>query len=225
MSNNNDDYIKNYENFIQNSPVLINGTYLGFKNENSTKLTSALKRIASREQQMNQEWSEMRSSLAAKVLKLSKKAKAQGYKHGVRLATEKALNNILESQKNYEEIIKGANEDCLELALSVANEVIGATINKNSSGLIKRINEALANLLSTRSINILVNPNEFEFIRGELLLNNSENEIKVFASNDVDPGNAILETISGLMEIKWQDHFDKIKDQLLVSLKSKFTKG
>lgn len=159
-----------------------------------------------------------RARWAKKLRQLRARIKNQALRDSQRLAKAQAQANFLVMQRSYNDTVKAANQDCLALALSVAEEIVGDTIVTNQASLVKRIRNALASLLDLRNIKVLVHKDFVKVVQRELKKEFPETPISVEVNSELQVGNALVETVSGSIELNWKDHFNLIRDKLFANL-------
>jgi len=156
-----------------------------------------------------------RSMAAKRVRSARQRAKRAGRLAGQRDASQQLQQRLLELQTQYNKIIRTANEDCLALACSIAEEVLMARVEQESTGLAARINAALTKLVETRSAKIYVHPLDAAIVRQAF------EGFTVAGDSAVSRGDARLETVAGTLELDWREHLTTLKHQLEQSLQYK----
>lgn len=130
---------------------------------------------------------------------------------------------LIELELNYQRLIAAANRDCLQLSLSIAQQVIECELKLNHESLLSRIKQVLANMLDQRQLKIFINPSDQPALQKYLQDNFSEMNWQVIALDEIGSGNARLEMASGTLELSWQEDLNliatKLKQKLANTLK------
>jgi len=201
---------------------MIKGRYLGRKSESADiyKLAASLSRKAERDAEVLT--ADIRQRAAPKILSLYRKARQAGLKLGKLAAERAACERLLKIEHKYQQIIRQANKDCLNLSLSVAEEIIGQKISEASDSLISRINSAIDSLQDQRTIRITVNSADFSPVQTALEAHTLSGNISLVTSEEVRRGNALLETHSGKIALEWEQHLANLRQKLHTALDKKF---
>ncbi|MDC0358655.1 FliH/SctL family protein [Oligoflexia bacterium] len=166
-----------------------------------------------------------RSKATKAVNGAKKRARLTGYQNGERAAKQKAQTEALKAHNLYQDIIQKANNDCLALATQIATEVLGEVLPGASSALSTRLISAIGDLVDQNRITIVVHPSNKVQVLEDLKQQLQPANYNVIASEAIAPGNAKVETVSGSIELDWQDHLAAIRATLHSKLQVELQKG
>ena len=160
-----------------------------------------------------------RKQWALRLIEKKKTAFKKGYDYGMKHAREESSAVIKAARQVYENSIKQANQDCLELAISIAERIIQDQVRLNKSALHKRISKSIESLLTLNNLKIFVHENDQEEIIASFKKLPSSTQI--IADNSILPGNAIIESESGCVELNWQTQLKIMQTQLFEKIQLK----
>jgi flagellar biosynthesis/type III secretory pathway protein FliH len=113
-------------------------------------------------------------------------------------------------QKRLEELEHGG----AAAVFQVAEDVIRHELTTSSQSLAARVQKALSGLRDRNMLRIVVHPDESGALR-ELLLDCLSGSTHIEAGNDVEVGNARIETQVGCIELDWRPHFSLLRELLM----------
>ncbi|MCB9030136.1 MAG: hypothetical protein H6619_03730 [Deltaproteobacteria bacterium] len=158
----------------------------------------------------------------AKLLKNSKlKAKRIGMAQGKRQAERLCLEKIIETEKKYKENLISSQNDCLALAISIAEEIISEEIHLHPETLAERMKKRIDGLLHIRKATISINPESAKQIYEVLKEKLPNLDIDLETDDSVKLGNARIQTQAGTIEVNWRDHFETISQHLQSKMQEK----
>ena len=117
--------------------------------------------------------------------------------HAVRLAG-------IETERR--RLLQQAKQECLELCLLIAREILGAEIAMNRESLAARIQSAIDTLINARAVSILVNPADLPEVRRALCQARESGEWLIEPRAEMAPGKARLESPAGTVDLDWEAH-------------------
>lgn len=156
------------------------------------------------------ELSQQRQRLAKRMFLLRNKAKQQVDTRLQQKTNQEMLRMEIELQRQKHQIIKDANRECLNLALSVAREFVDSLPNEADKFLASKISDRLKKIEYDDSISILVHPRSLETIQSQL----RGCKVKVKAAKDVLIDTAIVETRAGRIVCSLDQEFSEIAQTL-----------
>jgi len=122
----------------------------------------------------------------------------------------------------YDRSLENMNEPLLELAMKIAEKIIGKELQFTQSGdqvLIDQIKKMLNKVVNQNSITIRVNPNFLEWVKKDQIhdeLNNSHRAGVNFISDDnLVPGDCILETEDYILDGLLSRQMSNVRDKIL----------
>ncbi len=153
-----------------------------------------------------------RSSLAKKIKDLKSALKIRNQK--IIKAEKEALKiaNIKKLESLYAKVTKQAENDCVDLAISIAKKIVGEFVSEGKTNLKNRILAVLPRVALSRQIKIIVNPGEISELYELCSSKSSQTNILLESSSEIALGNARIESISGTIEISWQAQLEAIVD-------------
>jgi len=151
-------------------------------------------------------------SRAARRLKAARqRARAEGFAEG-RIAGAAELRALLRLDERYEAVVLGAERDCLELALTIAAEIIGHDLAPSTHLLADRVRLAILNLNARRVSAVRVHPAAVAPLT--TLLGQHHPCLNVVADPLIDIGNAVIDTGAGVVELQWQRTLEQLGHRL-----------
>jgi flagellar assembly protein FliH len=151
--------------------------------------------------------------------------KKTGHNEGLSLgkAESKAITDQIQPllsdiarQKN--EILLLAENDLLNLALTIAEKIVGSLATAHQELVIDTIKKSLPILLEKSRLTIKVAPEQEEFVRQNfeniLSLDKDLKEIKIEADRRIGPGGCILETASGRVDARIEKQLEVLTSAL-----------
>jgi len=119
-------------------------------------------------------------------------------------------------QKN--EILLLAENDLLNLALTIAEKIVGSLAAAHQELVIDTIKKSLPILLEKSRLTIKVAPEQEEFVRQNfeniLSLDKDLKEIKIEADRRIGPGGCVLETTSGRVDARIEKQLEVLTSAL-----------
>jgi flagellar biosynthesis/type III secretory pathway protein FliH len=157
-----------------------------------------------------------KKNLIARILKLRKRVRLNLQ---AQLVREKEAMNIalqIQQQTQYREIVARANQDCLDLAITIAGEFLETLPKEGAAYLAKKISSRIDQLVDKSAVQISVHPS----IHADILnsLGKDRAVLNIVSSIAVDPGSAVIETKSGKVICSIQQDFQEISRELQIRL-------
>lgn len=186
--------------------------YIGQVQQAGDLLRYARDVLRDAERQLSIESQLLRERAAELLWQRRKKAYLTGYKNGLREAKKEQVKALLRMEQERQEILSKAHADCLSLCLSVAKSFIGENIAGDTKTLSKRISSGIMELAESGPLSVTVHPESLEGVREEL--SSHHFDIKVRGDTEVSPGNAVIESSVGVVELDWEEHLREISSVL-----------
>lgn len=201
-------------------PAKIKARIVSRSSASVTSLRQANSIIEWAKQQADQELSAARS----KALALLKKARHRTRNY-TKAKVKKELNRklasaLFEQQIFYQRTINSANRDCTALAISIAEEIVGSSVESETNFVKSRIEKALASLSYLRRAHIRVAKQDQQAIRERLQQIYPELDLKVEACQDFCAGEAEVCSVAGTIEISWKRELEQVKSQISSQLEA-----
>lgn len=197
-----------------NFPATIHASYTGRSEDLGRQVLSLKTALEKKLTQCDRQVSETRATLARKIRTLRAESKKRGYLIGLKEAQSELQNSITSLQTQYRKLIGQAEQECLRLALRVAEEVIGKTMDADHNGLADRIARALKALADRHLLKITANPKDTPQLLEKLENISGQQTVNLESSADIEPGNALIETNCGCLKLDWRNHFKNIQQKL-----------
>lgn len=186
--------------------TIITGRYLGPPRDDLQVLASTRALCEGAKAELSKEIKEVRTRAAAHIRATRQRARARGYQDGVNAANLELAGKIAESVTLHRNLIQSANEDCLEVSLSVTKQVLGEVVAMDPCALKHRIKAALNGLYEKRAVSIQVPTGTGEAVRSKLTAELNA-QVNVSENSALNPGDSAIETPSGTIQIRWEDSF------------------
>lgn len=164
-------------------------------------------------QRMETEILRERVRIAQKIRETRTRAKRLGTR-AARLQAEQALVSELSSlHKSFRSFLRKSKDEYLNLALRVAEEVLGANVSALTSTVTNRIERELKRRQSLSLLCIEVHPDTLEEVKRELAACGKGHTVQ--PNTALAHGEARLVTAYGHIHIGWKQHLDYLRSQLL----------
>ena len=118
--------------------------------------------------------------------------------------------------QGYEEGLIASKRDCLEIALKVASEVIGAEVASRPETLGLRIERYLSQHHLREGQKLKVNPEQVEIIAAQEIVSSEQ----IVGSEAVEPSSAVLQDSQSTVSLEWRDHLESVASQLRARLEA-----
>ena len=155
-----------------------------------------------------------RQNLTSKIKGLRKRVRNSTVARLEKRSFIEMAEKLADLERNRQKIIQNAHQECLELVLAIASEVIAEKITLQPETIIKRIERGLNGLISNRNTKLFINPADAQAIESLSM----ERGMQIVFDETLVPGDATIETPSGVMRLKWREHFKAIAEKLLSTL-------
>lgn len=196
---------------LDSTNATITTRHRGLMGEDLVRLRHALHEATQARHDAERRMKATRSLLARRAWGLRARARRVGLSAGHRAGRD-AVDAVIERITRYSEIVHAARNDCLDLSVAIAAEIMEVDLIPNTALLAQRIERAISELLDTRSPRIRVAPNEVESLRSSL---GSASATGVVADPALSVGDAIIETAAGQVRLVWREHLDRIRERLV----------
>lgn len=184
--------------------------YLGAPRADPQEILTLKTALQDKIAQTNGELSAKRRLLAKKLMQLRARSRKRGYLAGLKQAQIRYLNQQQESHWRFRQLVKQANHDCLALAIKAAEEITCSTLSIDQSALIARIQRGLDALIDRHALELIVNPRQGNAVRQAFAGNRNGNRAAVEISGQIAPGNAIIKSNAGQLQLDWRSHLNAI---------------
>ena len=129
----------------------------------------------------------------------------------------KQFQNALEELNIFQNTLCQNAEKCsVELALAVAEKIVGKEINKDQKVVLNIVKEALKKVIVFEKINIRVNPDDLQLINDNAALFQNYTDNKKDFSFESDPsisrGGCIIETDSGIIDARIEKQLQMVNE-------------
>lgn len=154
------------------------------------------------------------------------RAKEDAYKEGYEKANEDNQEKLKDTQaqysrsiklledesKKFEEFTQKTSDELTSVAIDVAKEVIGKEVDEHSASIASTLAKELLNELdSTNSINIKVNPKDYEALKDEF---SSNAKIAITSDEAISQGGVIISSDVGNIDGSLEVRLGKIKQMM-----------
>ena len=153
----------------------------------------------------------MRRRLRAHNREMARISQANGYAAGYEAANQALALKMQELALREQECIKSANRSCLDLALRVASKFIADQLQQNCSHLAALIEAEIFRLTTTKILRVVVHPSQHAAMRlavGEI------HSIEIACCTELDSTDVRIESINGVVLLRWQERFDLLAKAL-----------
>lgn len=195
----------------ERSASTITTRHLGVPGEQTIALSLALDKATRGHAEAERTLREVRSRIAARVLRLRARARKVGFAAG-RRASAADIDTLFDQVTQYTDTVLAARSDCLALSVAIAAEIVEADLVPNSDLLARRIERAIGELLDARAPRIRAAPMEVESLRGALSGLPAE---AIVPDPAIARGDAIVETAAGRLRLMWREHLQRIHERLI----------
>ena len=163
-----------------------------------------------------------------------KKGYKEGFEKGKKEAEEKykKLENVLKKdfqekiqsintflknlEKESKELILNMDKEVLNLALNIAQKLILKEIERDPEISLRLIREALNYIAEGTELNIKVNPEEYKFLKENLLKHIPPSQkIKLIPDESISKGGIFIETSLGVIDATFEKRWKKLLETLL----------
>ena len=194
------------------SITMITARYIG--HQNSDFLGTTIKSCQSLRAQTAKRIKETRLTAAYRLRKLKKRAYRQGYSDGLN-SIRNELSLLLKQAENLtSSSIDNAEEQCIVIALAVAEEIVASSLADKKELLSSIIKRSLRELNNEFKIMLEVNPAQQDMI-SKSLTSLAKDKICVKINNEIPSDCANIKTSTGTIEINWNHHLDLIKQRIV----------
>lgn len=156
----------------------------------------------------------------------------KGYSKGKDAAAEESkngilmLNQVIDELKAYKvEILAGAQDDIIKMAMAVAERILHKEIMTDPMAVVSVVKNAIGKVSFKKQFVISVNPLDIEVLQkasSEIaaLLDNVES-LKFRPNAGVEAGGCIIQTESGTVDAQVDRQFQDISDKVLATIEDK----
>ena len=128
-----------------------------------------------------------------------------------------SINTFLKNlEKESKELILNMDKEVLNLALNIAQKLILKEIERDPEILLRLIREALNYIAEGTELNIKVNPEEYKFLKENLLKHIPPSQkIKLIPDESISKGGIFIETSLGVIDATFEKRWKKLLETLL----------
>jgi flagellar assembly protein FliH len=171
----------------------------------------------------------------AEAVKIREQARAEGHAEGLRAGhadgaeeVSRAALALAEAAREIEslrtEAVDAVERDAIELALELAEKIVGGTLKARPDTVLEVVRGALRRISDRRNVTVLVNPADLETVRaaiGELTARGSGVEVCDLQSEErVSIGGAIVRTAEGEVDASVSTQLERAREVVEDSLGS-----
>lgn len=167
---------------------------------------------------------ETRKRLASRISSTRKRAMKLGYRDGMRAAKIAEAAQSLRFEQLCQDLMRDANQQCLNLAVDIAQQILEREIPSTPDYLGARIAKVLAGFNSQSSTKVTTHSAQLAVIRQELGARLPDYNIAVQSDDSIEPGSARISGPSGEVVISWRDDFEAVCNYLRTNLAEQLTK-
>lgn len=122
------------------------------------------------------------------------------------------IENIKKLEGLYKRVAKEAEDDCVNLAITLARKVIGEAVSESRSNLKERVKNVISKLSASRSIKVIANPDEVPALYNLSAEQSFNFSLEIESDSKIEKGNARIVSPSGAVEICWRSQLDALLD-------------
>jgi len=181
-------------------------------------------------QKKKEEMIKEEESLHKKMSDALEEARVKGYQEGfeagrndglesVENLIQEAKNIVDLSRKDYFEKLENAELEIIDLAVKIAEKIVGKSIDSDPEYWNQLVKTALKEVREHEDIKIFVHPSKFELTKSqkkmlEAILHDS-NDIYIYPDDELEENACIIETSFGTIDASVDSQLTEIKKQLL----------
>jgi len=122
------------------------------------------------------------------------------------------IANINKLESLYQRVAREAEDDCVNLAITLARKVIGEAVTESRSNLKERVRNVISKLSASRSIKIIANPDEVPHLYNLSAEQSFNFSLEIESDSRIEKGNARIISPSGAVEICWRSQLEGLID-------------
>jgi flagellar assembly protein FliH len=169
----------------------------------------------------------------AEAVQIRERARAEGYAEGYRLGhtegaaeVSRAADALSQATREIESLradtVEAVEDDAIELALDLAEKIVGGTLKANPDAVIEVVRGALDRIGERRGMTVLVNPADLDTVKAaidELTARGGGAELCELRSEErVGTGGAIVRTVEGEIDASTYTQLDRAREVVEHSL-------
>ncbi len=198
--------------------TVISATYLPFSSSDASAILCGIELLQNMQQELKREFLMQRRAAARRLRSSRIRARRLAYQSAAKGAERSLQAELLILQHKYVELVQQAKEDCVNLSIGVIERILGEQFTDNSNLITARIEEAIRALIDRRALKITVNPLDEDSVAKDLKQLLETLPFKLISDSEITRGDAIVESISGKIELSWQAQLDLIKSKMIYKL-------
>lgn len=157
-------------------------------------------------------------------------ARREGYRQG----REKGYQDALQAKegeiakarevhqqavKQRDEILKGMENEILDLSLDIAEKILRLELDRNDQAFCALVANGLEKIRTRGEVTLRVSPHEYEVVRQakDVILAHAKGvkELDIVMDRFVEKGSCVIESANGMVDASLQTQLDKVKDSFL----------
>ena len=174
---------------------------------------SLLERAHTESQQLERT---VRSRLASQIRSMRARARARCQRNADALIAAQSTRAFSAIEVERRAMITEAHQQCLDLAIALAEQMIGEVFERDSAQLAERVRSALVNIATSSRSTLLVHPTHVAELESAFGAHPTR-RLAVRGEPSLEPGDAIIETATGKIELRWRSHFHELIQAMISS--------
>ncbi len=123
---------------------------------------------------------------------------------------------LVRLKEETEDLVLNLDKEVLDLAIKIAKKIVLKSINSDSEITLNVIKEALNYIAEGIEINIKLNPEEFEYVKHNLLKEiKMPKKINLIADESISKGGVLIETALGVIDATLEKRWNRVINELL----------
>lgn len=149
--------------------------------------------------------------------------KKQGYEAGYQEGLAQTTELLAKARLEYEQFVRSAHKDLLDLAFKVAEKIIGRQLEVDETTVLDIVSQAMKSVRQSRELTIRVHPDDAKVLRKneEALIEKlgRQRVIDIMEDKKVQKGGCIIESEIGIVEAQLQTQLERLK-KVITTLKA-----
>jgi type III secretion protein L len=154
-----------------------------------------------------------------KVTQESDQQRQNGYQAGYQEGLAQATEVLLRARGDYEQLLKNANRDLMDLAFKIAEKIIGKQLQIDKTTIQSIVSQAMQGIRQSKQITIRVNPADAKALKEneEELLEKlaGQRTLDFVEDKKVQPGGCIIESEIGIVDAQLQTQLERLRKVLI----------
>lgn len=153
-----------------------------------------------------------------KAHEAKEREKQDGYQAGYQEGLAQVTELLAKARVEYEQILKNASKDVLNLAFKIAEKIVGKHLEIDKTIIMDIVYQALQTVRQSKQITLRVNPEDAKVLKANkdafLEKLGHGREIDVVEDKKVERGGCIIESEIGIVEAQLQTQLERLKKVL-----------